>query len=197
MLDEARRRLAREGVENVRLAAGDALDILRREAPFDLIFSSWVLGYIPRLPFWAAAAAALFPGGRLAFLVHRENSPREPLEIFGELVARDPSILSKRVAFDFPQGTEVLIRELKAAGLAPDSIREGSVVFRYGTAAEVLDHLLKSGAGTAFYEAIDPSRRGQLTREFLEMLTARHEGKGPFEVVHEYVACIAVKPDCT
>ena len=194
MQEEASRRLEREGVENARLIVADALEALKAEAPFDIIFSSWVLGYIPLAPFFAAAAAALTPGGRVAVVVHRENSPQVPLEIFAELVARDPSILQKRVAFDFPRGADHMQKELAAAGLEPEEMHEGTVVFRYDTAADVLEHLLKSGAGTAFYEAIDPARRDGLTREFMERLAARQAGRIPYEVAHDYVACIARKP---
>ena len=194
MQEEAGRRLAREGLDNVRLIIADALEAMKAEAPFDIIFSSWVLGYIPLAPFFAAAAVALVPGGQVAVVVHRENSPRVPLEIFGELVARDPSVLLKRVAFDFPRGADHLRLELDAAGLAAEAMREGTIVFRYDTPAAVLEHLLKSGAGTAFHEAIDPARRDGLTREFMEQLAARQAGGTPFEVAHDYVACIARKP---
>ena len=85
-------------------------------------------------------------------------------------------------------------KELAAAGLEPEEMHEGTVVFRYDTAADVLEHLLKSGAGTAFYEAIDPARRDGLTREFMERLAARQAGRIPYEVAHDYVACIARKP---
>jgi MoaA/NifB/PqqE/SkfB family radical SAM enzyme/protein-L-isoaspartate O-methyltransferase len=195
MQQEAGRRLEREGLGNARLIAADAIEALKAEAPFDIVFSSWVLGYIPLAPFFAAAAAALVPGGQVAVVVHRENSPQVPLEIFGELVARDPSVLQKRVAFDFPRGAGHLRRELAAAGLEPEELHEGTVVFRYDSAAEVLEHLLKSGAGTAFYEAIDPARRDRLTREFMEQLAARQAGRLPFEVVHDYLACIARHPE--
>ncbi len=193
MLEEAERRLGRNGIGNVRLAISDALEALHAEDSFDVIFSSWVLGYIPLAPFFSAASARMSPGGCLAVVVHRENSPREPLEIFAELVSREPSVLQKRVAFDFPRGEEHLRRELAAAGFAPEEIREGAIVFRYGSAPEVLEHLLKSGAGTAFYEAIDPSRRDGLTREFLARLVEKNGGRPSYEVVHDYIACIARK----
>jgi len=194
MLAEARRRISSKGLAHVRFVAGDALEILGNEAPFDLIFSSWVLGYIPLRPFFTAASRALRPRGQLAFVVHKENSPREPLEIFGEIVARDPSILQKRVAFDFPKGMEHVRSEMEAVGLGIESLWEGAVVFRYGSAEAVLEHLLKSGAGTAFYEALDPGRRDRLKKDFLERLRQRRKGNGPFEVVHDFVACRATKP---
>jgi MoaA/NifB/PqqE/SkfB family radical SAM enzyme/protein-L-isoaspartate O-methyltransferase len=210
MLVEARRRLRAKAVENVRLAAGDALEVLEEEGPFDLVFSSWVLGYIPLKPFFAAAASSLSGGGRLAFVVHKENSPRRPLEIFAELVARDPTVLRKRVAFDFPRDAQHVEAEMSAAGLRINQLWEGAVVFRYDSPEEVLEHLLKSGAGTAFYDAVDPARRQSLTDEFLRLLADRRQSStgyqvahdsgyqvahdSGYQVAHDYVACIAEKP---
>jgi SAM-dependent methyltransferase len=173
---------------------GDALARLQTDGPFDSIFSSWVLGYIPLRTFFAAASGALASGGRLGFIVHRENSPREPMEIFAELVAEDPSVLLKRVAFDFPRDAAQVRSLVQAAGLAVESLRQDCIVFAYGSAEQVLEHLLKSGAGTAFYDAIDPVRRPELTRRFLQMLAQRREaGATGFAVRHEYVACVARK----
>jgi MoaA/NifB/PqqE/SkfB family radical SAM enzyme/ubiquinone/menaquinone biosynthesis C-methylase UbiE len=194
MLAQARRRLRKTGFANVRFVEADALEILKDSGPFDLIFSSWVLGYIPLKPFFAAASRALGKNGRLAFIVHKENSPREPLEIFESLVAENPSILKKRVAFDFPRGLDQVREEMKAAQLTTEDLREGSVVFRYDTAEQVMEHLLKSGAGTAFYEAVDPAKREPMQRRFIELLAERHGRKEGFEVIHDYVACIARKP---
>ena len=194
MLTNAHRRLWFQGAKNVIFVNGDALEVLSAEAPFEVVFSSWVLGYIPLKPFFSAAGRGLTPGGRLAFLVHKENSPREPLEIFAELVARDPSVLTRRVAFDFPQDLARIEREMAVAGLEIEDLWEGAITFRYDTADQVLEHLLKSGAGTAFHDAIDPVRRDALTGEFLNIFAARHHGPDGYEVSHEYVACIAAKP---
>lgn len=191
MLKEARQRLQIEGRKNVRFAVGDALKLLETEGKFDRVFSSWVLGYIPLEPFFAAAGRALRPGGELAFIVHKENSPREPLEIFGELVAEDPTVLLKRVAFDFPRDAAHLRSLLDGARLSIAALWEGCVVFRYQSAGQVLEHLLKSGAGTAFYDAIDPARQGAMTERFLQMLIQRKGSTGGFEVRHEYLAGIA------
>ena len=194
MLVEARRRIRAVGATNVRFVAGDALAVLKSEAPFDLVFSSWVLGYIPLGPFFATAGRALTRNGRLAFVVHKENSPREPLEIFAELVGRDPSLLQKRVAFDFPHDVDHVRREVTDAGLKIEQLWDGAVVFQYASPEDVLEHLLKSGAGTAFHNAIDPERRASLTNEFLRLLAGRHVQRRGYDVSHEYVACIARKP---
>ena len=194
MIAEARKRLEARGLNGARFVVGDALQAARAGGPFDLVFSSWVLGYIPPQPFFAAAHDALKTRGRLAFIVHKENSPREPLELFAELVAKDPSILLKRVAFDFPRDVGQVRAQLTAAGLAEVECWDGSVVFRYDSAEAVLEHLLKSGAGTAFYDAIDPERRDDLAQEFIRTLTARHSPANEYEVAHDFVACIAHKP---
>ncbi|MGE5358954.1 MAG: methyltransferase domain-containing protein [Bacteroidales bacterium] len=191
MLSEARARLAREGRGNVRLVCGDALAALRGGAPFDLIVSTWVLGYIALASFFEAAAQALAPGGQLAFVVHREQSPREPLNVFAEIVAQDPSVLLKQVAFDFPRDGAQVRRMLSEAGFSVTHLLEGQIAFPCDDAKAVLEHLLKSGAGTAFHDAIDERRRDELTREFVRLLEARRGGRARFDVVHEYVACVA------
>ncbi len=189
MLAQARKRSESAGFHNVRFVAGDALEILNSGGPFDMIFSSWVLGYIPLEPFLAAAGRALRASGIIAFVVHKENSPREPLEIFGRLVAQDPSILQKRVAFDFPRDMNH-VHQLLSAGFEILHLWDGKIVFRYDTPEEVLEHLLKSGAGTAFYDAIDPKRREQLKTEFIETI-ARGKPPGGHDVIHDYICCIA------
>lgn len=189
MLGAARERLA--GVRGVAFLAADALDALPRGGPFNLVFSSWVLGYIPLSPFFKAARRALAAGGRLAFLLHRDNSPRVPLEIFAELVAEDPRVLAKRVAFDFPPDSGHLRRELAAAGFVADMLEEGAITFRYPAPRDVLVHLLKSGAGTAYYDALLPERRAEMEERFVRRLEERQGGRGPYEVVHDYFSVIA------
>ncbi len=191
MQTEARARIRAQGFQNVRFIAGDALAALSSADRYDRIFSSWVLGYIPLVSFFTAAHQALKPGGQLGFVVHRENSPREALEIFGELVAEDPTALLKRVAFDFPRDTEHVRALLQGVGFEIQALWQDSIVFRYDSPEQVLEHLLKSGAGTAFHDAIKPSRRPALTERFLQMMASRHGPGKKYEVRHEYVACVA------
>jgi MoaA/NifB/PqqE/SkfB family radical SAM enzyme/SAM-dependent methyltransferase len=191
MIEAARRRLASRGLDNAEFVQRDAVEALSGLRGLDAVFTSWVLGYVPLRPFFAAAAGALAPGGQVALIVHRENSPREEFGIFSSLVARNPLAMTRRVAFDFPRDGAHLESLVDEAGLAVVNRWEGSVVFRYGTAVEVLDHLLKSGAGTVFYDAIDRSVRDELTREFLGLLRERNGKRKTFQVRHDYVACIA------
>jgi SAM-dependent methyltransferase len=192
MLAEARERTRLAGFNNVQFIAGDALEILKNRESLDMVFSSWVLGYIPLEPFFAAASRALRKSGILAFIVHKENSPREPLEIFGRLVAEDPSVLQKRVAFDFPPDLNHTRRKLLSAGFEIAHLWDGKIVFRYDTPEEVLEHLLKSGAGTAYYDALDPKRRDELQGRFIETLARKNPAAG-YEVIHDYICCVATK----
>jgi SAM-dependent methyltransferase len=191
MLEEARKRPALRNRSNIKLRTGDALDEMKKEGPFDLIFSSWVLGYIPLAPFFAAAYQALKKEGLLAFIVHKENSPREPLEIFGEIIGRHPSALQKRVAFDFPRDLGYLKSAVEGTGFELLDTCEDAITFQYSTPEGVLEHLLKSGAGTAFYEALDPNQRPELEKEFLEILAGRRRAENRFDVVHDYLVCVA------
>jgi len=193
MLAHARQRLGPWDGGRVELVVGDALEVLAARGSFDLVFSSWVLGYIPLKSFFSVANAALARGGRLAFIVHKENSPREPLEIFAELVARDPTVLAKRVAFDFPRDADHVRAEITAAGLEVKQLWEGQVVFRFDHPEGLLEHLLRSGAGTAFYDAVDPGRRADLRQDFLHRAADRCRSENGYEVRHEYVACISAK----
>jgi hypothetical protein len=81
--------------------------------------------------------------------------------------------------------------EVETAGFVIEHLHEGNITFRYDSPEEVLEHLLKSGAGTAFYDAVDPERRCSLEKRFLEMLAGRNEQSTVYEVVHDYVSCIA------
>ncbi len=189
MLAQARRRVNGTAADRVHFRHGDALQLLADTRDLDLVISTWVLGYIPLRPFFMTAAEALRPGGRVAFVVHRDNSPREPMELYRRLIALDPSVMVKQVDFDFPTDAAAAKEVLRASGFRREVLWEGKVVFRYDTPQEVLDHLLKSGAGTVFYEAVDPARREELTARFLNALA--DQDRDHYDVVHDYVAGIA------
>ncbi|MDD5657118.1 MAG: radical SAM protein [Elusimicrobia bacterium] len=193
MLARAARRLGTAPPGRVRFARGDALALLGERHGLDLVFSSWALGYIPLESFLASSFGALRGGGRLAFIVHRENSPRRELELFRRVGAEDPGSLDMKVDFDFPSPGRVRAG-LRSAGLRLDELWTGKAVFRYGSASQVLEHLLKSGAGTAYYRAVKPRRRPRARRRFLELLAAANAGRPGYEVVHDYVGCVAQKP---
>jgi hypothetical protein len=85
-------------------------------------------------------------------------------------------------------------QQLLSAGFEVVHLWDGKIVFRYDTPEEVLEHLLKSGAGTAYYDAVDPRRREGLEHQFLETIAHRRRRLAKYEVIHDYISCIAVKP---
>ena len=190
MLSQARTRVKDRGFGAIQFVCADALEALPVGGPYDLVFSTWVLGYIPLRPFFQAVHQGLRDQGLLAFLVHKLNSPRRELEIFHEIVAENPDVLQSQVAFDFPRDLDHVQTELAHAGLVPRQLWEGHVCFSYNTAEQALEHLLKSGAGTAYYEAVVPDRRAELTQEFIKRLKERTPD-GSYRVVHDYLACVA------
>ncbi len=195
MLLEAHKRARSKNTENIRFIAGDALEYLGTVGLFDVIFSSWTLGYIPLKPFFVRAYNVLNEGGRLAFIVHKEDSPYEQLEIFRKLISKNPSILKKRIAFDFPRDMDHVRDELESVELEVEHLMEGKVVFRYDRPEEVLEHLLKSGAGTVYYDALEASKKKYFEEEFIKSLDDRHKAITRYEVVHDYISCIAQKPN--
>ena len=54
----------------------------------------------------------------------------------------------------------------------------------YDTAQQALEHLLKSGAGTAYYEAVVPDRREELSARFVKRLE-EHTSGSSYDVVHD------------
>jgi hypothetical protein len=81
--------------------------------------------------------------------------------------------------------------QLLPAGFEVVHLWDGQVVFGYDTPDEVLEHLLKSGAGMAYYDAVDPARRKGLEKEFVQTLARRRKSAAGYEVIHEYICCIA------
>ena len=191
MIDQARQRLSFEAGQRVSFVQGDALESLRGSKGLDLVFSSWVLGYIELTPCFTAARDSLKRRGVLAFVVHRQNSPTRELEIFRDLAVADPSVLKQSVHFDFPDDVTHVRRLLEQTGFSVEHLWEGTASFEYDTAQEALEHLLKSGAGTAYYEAVDPTRRDALEQAFIHELSERTRDRGTVNVDHDYIACIA------
>jgi SAM-dependent methyltransferase len=192
MLSQARTRAQDHGFNAIQFMCADALETLQHNGPFDLVFSSWVLGYIPLQAFFEAVHQVLPDQGRLAFVVHKQNSPRRELEIFQALVAEDPDVLQAQLAFDFPRDLDHIKSELAHAHLEPEQLWEGDICFRYDTAEQALEHLLKSGAGTAYYEAVVPDRREELSAKFVKRLEECRSGRS-YDVIHDYLACIATR----
>lgn len=190
MIRVAKERTLSSGYRNVRYYHGDALTVMARLGPFDLVFSSWVLGYIPLGRFFEVSRASLNRWGRIAFIVHRQNSPERELRIFYKLVAKNPSVLKKRIHFDFPQDKDHILRLLKENSFIPERIIGGRIVFPCASPEDVLAHLLRSGAGTAFYDALDPAFRQDMEEAFKEELKRRVRS-GSYNVSHAYIMCIA------
>jgi MoaA/NifB/PqqE/SkfB family radical SAM enzyme/SAM-dependent methyltransferase len=190
MIRVAKERTASAGHRNVHYYRGDALTLMARRAPFDLIFSSWALGYIPMNRFFKVARASLNRPGRIAFVVHRQNSPGKELRIFYKLVGENPSVLKKRVHFDFPRDKAHVEWLLRENSFVPERITGGRIVFVCSSPEDVLTHLLRSGAGTAFYDALDPDSRQYMEERFKDEL-ARRVRNGLYNVVHDYIMCIA------
>lgn len=121
--------------------------------------------------------------------MHRDRSPDRELAVFEDLVARDPTVLTRRVAFDFPRDAEDLRARLASAGLLVKSIEPGRIRFPCANGREVFDHLLRSGAGTVYRDALREDLRPALEAEFVRLLEA--SAARPLDVEHDYFTVVA------
>ena len=100
--------------------------------------------------------------------------------------------MTRQITFDFPKDADDLRQRLKTAGLSVMDLWPGQITFHCPSPRAAIDHLLGSGAGTAYYEAVDPARRPALTARYEQALAHRHSA-GPVDVTHDYLGCIAWK----
>ena len=119
------------------------------------------------------------------------GDPKNPLGVIRVVDIHGDKV---RLAFDFPRDIDHVHQEITTAGMEILDLCDGKITFHYDTPEEVLQHLLKSGAGTAFYEAIDLNKRAALKKEFLKRLADRRRNSPTYDVSHDYFMCIARKP---
>ena len=194
MLTEARESAAPAGLNNVQFVAGDAwkFSTTRNRSIWFFRAGYWDIFRWSR--FLPPQAVPFANQGYSHLLCTRKNSPREQLEIFGQLAAQDPSVLLKRVAFDFPRDMNH-VRQLLSAGFEISHLWDGKIVFRYNTPEEVSGNTCSNPVpGTAYYHyAIHPKRRDELQERFIETLARKNPPAG-YEVIHDYICCIVIKP---
>jgi protein-L-isoaspartate O-methyltransferase len=104
MLGQARKRLASLGTGRVDFILQDAVEALSRMEAIDLVFTTWVLGYIELAPF-SRPPRRLRPQARRG--VFASSCTGKTRRVASSKSSRNccaqPLVLTKRVAFDFPR----------------------------------------------------------------------------------------------
>jgi SAM-dependent methyltransferase len=129
MLDVARRLAADEGVTNVEFVQGDAQVHPLRPAFFDVVVSSFgVMFFADPAAAFGNLAAALRPGGRLAFVCWQDDRANEmfsiPLGAFQAHVRDLPGLLGEDDPFADPAWVTALLTGAGLTGVRVDPVRE-------------------------------------------------------------------------
>jgi hypothetical protein len=194
MIEQAKRRIHRLRLSHIEFRVADVLEELKRVPPrsLDVAVLTWLIGYVGCDEIFPLLKQALRPGGQVGFVAHLDRSPLVPIEVFEEIIRKEPQSLLKAVKFKFPKDKDETERHLRAWGLETEWIRQSSFSFVCHTGREVYDHVMKSGAGTTLYYSLKPSERSRLAEEFVRRIEERYAGLPEITIVHEYVVGIGI-----
>ncbi|MFF3623216.1 class I SAM-dependent methyltransferase [Streptomyces sp. NPDC002467] len=182
MLDQARTVAAAEGIANISFTHGDAQVHDLPRAAFDVAMSRFgVMFFSDPAAAFANIAAALRPGGRIAFLsaagpegnewLTALTGLKDILPIGGFGAAGGPGMFS----LADPDAATGLLR---AAGLREVRAAHVQAHGNWGrTAAEAADFLLDTGPGRHLLNSVDPATQALARRRLTENLGA-HESDG-------------------
>ena len=193
MIEKAKQRLAEEGQSNAQFLVGDVLELLEgvEDRSVDAVLMTWLIGYVGCWEIFPVLARKLRKGGVVGLVAHLDRSPLVPIEVFEELTREDPTILQKAVKLKFPLDGKETASELEEAGFEVEWIRQASFDFCCDTGQEVLDHVMKSGAGTTFYYSLRPDVREQMADRFIAKIESRYRDADRIRIGHDYVDVIA------
>ncbi|UCD64004.1 MAG: methyltransferase domain-containing protein [Candidatus Zixiibacteriota bacterium] len=195
MVARARERLENAGLNRTEFRIGDVLEELAAMPPgsADIATLTWLIGYVGCEEIFPSLSRVIRPGGEIGFVAHLDRSPELPFEIFEDLVRENPGVIRKAVLLKFPQESGDVAASLAAAGFEIDYLYDGTftVVCRDGRG--VLDHVMKSGAGSTFYHAIEESQRGRLMEDFVRRVDERSGTSEGIPILHRYVVGTAVR----
>lgn len=179
-------RAARDAVPGALVAAADAEALPVRDGAFDLVVSTSAFQWLARLgPALAEARRALAPGGVLCLALFGERTLHELRAAWRE--AANGSAAARLHRFF---GKDEVGRELAAAGLRVEEVRDEEIVERHPDARAVLRAVKAVGASSAV-----PGARGlggrAATLEMLRRYDAAHAGADGVPATYHVVYAVA------
>lgn len=193
MIQKAKTRMKKLRYSHVKFMNGDVLKLLESlpASSFDGVVMTWLIGYVGCWEIFPLVKRILKPGGKIGFVAHMDRSPRIPIEVFEEIIMKEPESLEKNILLKFPKDVGEVKDQLKSAGFRNPWLYQGTFNFICHTGLEVYDHIMKSGAGTTFYYSLNPSARNRLSQEFITRINKRFQGQKEICIDHDYVVGIA------
>ncbi|UCE24830.1 MAG: radical SAM protein [Candidatus Zixiibacteriota bacterium] len=195
MVERARERFELAGLNTTEFRIGNVLTELESFSPasIDLATLTWLIGYVGCDEIFPALGRVMKPGGEIGFVAHLDRSPEMPFEFFEDLVRENPGVMDKAVRMKFPCDDDDVRASLERAGFEARHLQSGTFTVVCRDGQEVLDHVMKSGAGSTFYHSIQQSHRERLTAEFIRRIDERFGGSGDIPIIHRYVVGTAVR----
>lgn len=195
MVERARQRFAFANINGTEFRIGNVLTELDKldAASIDTATTTWLIGYVSCEEIFPLLARVVKPGGEIGFVAHLDRSPEVPFQVFEELVRENPDVMEKAVRMKFPSSDDDVRVALTENGFEPRYLRSGTFTVVCRDGREVLDHVMKSGAGSTFYHAIRPSDRQRLIEQFIKRIEAHYGTSNGIPILHRYAVGTAAR----
>lgn len=195
MVKRAKQRFSFANINGTEFRIGNVLTELDKfdAASIDAATTTWLIGYVSCEEIFPPLARVMKPGGEIGFVAHLDRSPEVPFQVFEELVRENPDVMEKAVRMKFPSSDNDVRMALNKYGFEPRYLHSGTFTVVCRDGREVLDHVMKSGAGSTFYHAIRPSERQGLIDKFITRIEAHYATSNGIPIMHRYAMGTAVK----
>ncbi len=165
------------------------------DASLDVATCGWAIGYESPPSILRLMARKLKPGGRVG-LIENARDTLAPIRDASLTVARAYPGQVRRIMDlhrRLPRNVRQMGRWCQAAGLTVLDVWEGSEEFRFGSGAEALAWVLRTGAGAGFWRMMDPARKSECDALFARYLDERFADEAAIPAAHHWLACVARK----
>jgi hypothetical protein len=195
MVERARQRFAFANLNGTEFKIGNVLTELEHmeAVSIDAATTTWLIGYVSCEEIFPLLSRVVRPGGEIGFVAHLDRSPEVPFEIFEDLVRENPDVMEKAVRMKFPASDDEVRVALTECGFEPRYLHSGTFTVVCRDGREVLDHVMKSGAGSTFYHAIRPSERQRLIGQFIRRIEEHYGTSNGIPILHRYAVGTAVR----
>jgi SAM-dependent methyltransferase len=185
MLARARQRSGDMGVDNVEFVVADAQTQAFGPAAFDVAISRFgVMFFDDPARAFANIAAALRPGGRLAFVCWRDLAENEWLITPGLAAAAHLPLPNTGAdgpgmfSLADPGGVTTLLEDTGFDDVKLTSLDIQMLVAGGGTVDETAEYLLATGIGKAMFDGADPAAAAAALDAVKTALGEHHDGEG-------------------
>ncbi len=176
---------------NVRYINEDMLTYLEKSEPsgFDIIFSSWAIGYSKPGEIIAQSSRVLKTGGVFAFIVNYANTLPEVFKAYKQTMLIFPEQMKMAMRPDFPPNKRYLEKNLNSSGFSIQHSRDDSVPINVQRSEDgkILPWLLGTGVLAGFDQAMSLDRECPGKDYFESSLS------GIKTIHHHFAEAIAIK----